>query len=257
MSHFLPLTYLFDTTVGTSAFCVGRERVYVTGSASGNSKGSTMYSVCNGVTNGDLAQSEKDKFKMMTWDQYNALLRSWEKTDGNWSGGTTGSGYPFVERQNSSGVTKIFVGAASPCTIDDNFFTLETTNGDFVRVPSVIINGCRSFYIAPTIFDFDGSDDGFTLFTETENRKCSKPLKSQGIHYVRLTENPDNAATDNQVFLYIQKNSGSLSEYVSTDDSTNIHEWLATDHTVNNGCRTRNSGVYMPCIEHISHIPNL
>ena len=91
-----------DTTVGTSVFCVSQTRAYDNREVGGLSHGNELYDLCSNPTNNDLTEAQKSNFKMMTWDQYNALVRNWEKVDNNWSGGSAGSGYAYVDRLNSS-----------------------------------------------------------------------------------------------------------------------------------------------------------
>ena len=43
------------------------------------------------------------------------------------------------------------------------------------------------------IFDFDGSDNAFTLFTETETRECASPSVDQ--LYLRYRENMNGGPT--------------------------------------------------------------
>ena len=220
-----------DTTVGTSAFCVSQTRAYDNRSVGGLSHGNELYELCSNPTNNDLTEAQKSNFKMMTWDQYNALIRNWEQVDENWSGGTAGSGYAYVDRLNSFGLTYTTTNT-SPCTVDDGFLAMETKNGDFVRIPTPTLTGCRAFYQAPMIFDFDDSDDAFTLFTETETRECAHSPINDSQLYLRYVENMNTTppSRESQLQWYTTNASGTTTnDFFSIDDGLYEGDYLATD----------------------------
>ena len=173
-----------DPTLGTDAFCVGQSRVYSGANLTGTAHGNLIYNVCDSPINGGIPEAEKDNFKMMTLKQYNALYRDWEKVDANWSGGESGVGNAYVDRYNSNFLL-YSTQTRSDCNVENAHWSLETTNGDFVRVPNPVINsGCSVSYHSMVFFDFDDSDNVFTPFTETSTRVCARSELGNTTHYV-------------------------------------------------------------------------
>ena len=219
-----------DTAIGTSAFCVGQYRVLSSNSMTGIAHGNLIYNVCDTPTSAGLSDVEKAKFKMMTFEQYNALYREWEKTDANWSSGTSGVGYAYAERAFENWrITS--TNSSESCDVNEGYWALETTNGDYVRVPNAWLStGCRSFYTTPTIFDFDGSDDSFTKFTETETRQCARSQQINRVHRVGYDDDNSTPGRANRLYLIsFDGNNNSLTQYETLADGVDAAEYLSRD----------------------------
>ena len=116
--------------------------------------------------------------------------------------------------------TSALEGADDDCDVDQGDWSLETTNGDYVRVPNaMLMTGCKVHNTTPTIFDFDGSDNGFTKFTETDTRECARSLSNSNnrVHYVAYHDDLTTPSRANQIHLL---------SYSATDSSTNLKETL-------------------------------
>ena len=116
-----------DATIGTSAFCVSKRNVQTSGTRKVMSvHGSRIYDLCKGHTT--ASEEEKAKYAMITFDQYNALIRNWEQVADNYSGGVVGSGHIFMSNHTDlTSLTSSLSGTISNCgtKLDDAFTPLK------------------------------------------------------------------------------------------------------------------------------------
>lgn len=224
-----------DSTLGTNAFCVGQWRVNSQSDLTGTQHGNLIFDVCDSPLNSGLSETEKNKFKMMTLKQYNALYRDWEKVDDNWSGGTSGVGHAYVDRHSSN----LFLWSSESrayCNVIDGHWSMETTNGDYVAVPNPVINpDCRVYYHSMAFFDFSDDDDVFTPFTETSTRTCARSEVGNRTHYVGYYDDDITPSRKNGILLFSYNSSDvGESHAINVADGLFESDYLSQDVIHNN-----------------------
>lgn len=232
-SEFFPIAA--DPVLGTDAFCISKELASPHQKERPATQGSRIFNLCKGHTT--ASAEEKSKYAMITWEQYNALVRNWEQVDDNWSGGSVGVGNILMS--STDGYEDLLLSRqTSGCSQDqENFLTLKTKNGDRVRNPIPLLYSCSVWYIAPFIADFSGDDNSFTYYTEDlPNRSCTRVTNyaggvSETMHRIAFAEGNDGSRAG-QLEFWTQNGSTSIIEYITPPPGASNKTWLHTDQTI-------------------------
>ena len=223
-----------DTTIGTSAFCISQKNVQTVGTRVNKlTNGNRFYNLCKGHTT--ASDEEKAKYAMITFDQYNALVRSWEQQADNYTGGVVGSGHIFMTNYNN---VKALTGGGSSANCGDNvengLFSIKTKEGDYVMAPNYWVPTCSDLYKGIFIMDFSGDDNAFTEYTEDlPNRTCNRVTSNSGnknYRWHRLQHRDSSNPNLMQLRTY-GNNTTATSHNFTLPESASNKNWLHTDAT--------------------------
>ena len=234
-SKFVPIAA--DATIGTSAFCISQKNIQTSGTKVNKlTNGNRFYDLCKGHTS--ASDEEKAKYAMITFDQYNALIRSWEQQADNYTGGVVGSGHIFMT--NYQDVKLLSGGGAVTATtncsdkVEDGFLSIKTKVGDYVMAPVYWTPTCTDLYKGIFIMDFSGDDNQFTEYTEDlPNRTCNRVTSNSGNKNYRVHRLMyGDSSNPNKMQLYTYgNNTTSTSHKFTLPESASNKNWLHTDAT--------------------------